>query len=320
MKKLAAFYFFFSFYMVFAQLQSRIDTARIKIGEPIKLQFQLPIQTNDQVVLPTFSDTLSYHIEILQHQLDTLTNSAGKKTLQQTLEITSFEPGQFLIKPIKIIKNNDTLRTQSFQIYVLDVNVDTENPQFAPNKPIMEEYYTWKDYWNRYWIYGIVTLILFIIAIILVVLYIRSKSKGLKSIVKKTPFDEMMDELNSIDKKKYLERNEQKEFYSHLSFALKNYIGRLYHFHGTELLTDELVDEVAKKEEIDEKEVQQLNRFLSDADLVKFAKQTFDVSVGLSYREWIEKFVQQLKPMEIPENKDLNVDEVTGENYRKIKD
>lgn len=320
MKKIACFCFFFSFCMAFAQLQSRIDTARIKIGEPIKLQFQLPIQPNDHVVMPTFGDSLSYHIEILHHQLDTLADSDGKKTLQQTLEITSFEPGQFLIKPIKIIKNNDTLRTKSFQIYVLDVNVDTENPQLAPNKPIMEEYYTWKDYWNRYWVYGIIALVLFIIAIVLVILYIRSKSKGLKPIIKKTPFDEMMDELKSIDKKKYLERNEQKEFYSRLSFALKNYIGRLYNFHGTELLTDELVNEVAKKEEVDEKDVQQLNRFLADADLVKFAKQTFDVSIGLSYREWIEKFVQRLKPIEIPENKDLNVDEVTGENYRKIKE
>ena len=305
---------------VFGQIESAIDTTRIKIGEPIKLTYKLKVGEKDQVKFPVFKDTLSYHIEIINQKLDTISLENGQKELVQNLEVSSYEPGEFLIKPIKIIKNQDTIRSKSFQIYVLDVNVDASNPQITANKPIMNEQYTLKDYWNKYWIYGLVALLLFVIAIVLVVLYIRSKNKDLKPKIIKSPFEEIIDELKSIDKKKYLERGEQKEFYSRLSNALKIYIGRIYHFSALELLSDELLRELSKKDELTKNDIEELDHFLYDADMVKFAKQKIEEPKNTTYRKWIEEFAKRIKPLEIPQNKDLTTDELTGENFRKIKD
>ncbi|WP_068596645.1 BatD family protein [Vaginella massiliensis] len=320
MKKLSFLYLlFFAQLLVFAQVESSIEPTQIKIGEPIRLTYQLPFSDSDKIQIPSIQDTLSYHIEVLEQKLDTIKRDGSSK-LELKLRVTSYEAGRFLIKPLAFVVNQDTVRSASYQIIVHDVIVDEKNPQLADNKPIMLEDYTLDDYWKKYWIYGIVALLLLLIAIVLVILYIRSKSKGLNKQLIKTPFEEMMDELKSIDKKKYLQRGEQKEYYSRLSLALKHYIGRVYHFSAKELLSDEVVDALVKKEELKNEEIQTLKQFLYDADLVKFAKQTLPEEKNTSYRKWVEDFVNYIKPIDIPQNPETNLDSVTGENYRKIKD
>lgn len=321
MKKLGLIFFLlFTQVFVFGQLESSIDSTQIKIGEPVRLQYKLKFDPKNQVQTPEILDTLSFHIEVLDYKYDTLKIAKNLQEIVLNLQVTSYEAGEFLIKPLSFVVNQDTIRSSAFQIKVNDVMVDVNNPQLSDNKPIMLEEYTFSDYWNKYWIYGIVALLLCIIALILVILYIRSKNKGLKSAKYKTPYQEMMDELKSIDKKKFLQRGEQKEFYSRLSTALKNYIGRVYGFSAKELLSDEVVTEVAKKEDVLQDDVRDLKQFLYNADLVKFAKQTLNDDQNMDYRKWVESFVNRIKPIDIPQNKDLDQDEITGENFRKIKD
>ncbi len=53
-------------------------------------------------------------------------------------------------------------------------------------------------------------------------------------------------------------------------------------------------------------------------NLVKFAKQEFDEPTNISHRNWVDEFVDRVKPLEIPENEDLKKDQVTGEKYKQF--
>ena len=75
-------------------------------------------------------------------------NTDEKKKLVQHLILTSFDPGEFLIRSLPIIVDNDTLLSSSFQIKVDEVVIDSANLAGFPIKPIMEEEYTWKDVSN----------------------------------------------------------------------------------------------------------------------------------------------------------------------------
>src|SRR5690606_18610241 len=121
----------------------------------------------------------------------------------------------FLIRSLPIVVNSDTLLTKSFQIQVIDVEIDSANLTGFPIKPIMEEEYTWVDYWDKYWVYLLIGALVFLILLIVAILFLRSK-KGNRGKSKKvlTPYEEAINGLKSIDKKKYLEKGQIYPFYS----------------------------------------------------------------------------------------------------------
>lgn len=318
MKNLLLLVSFILFQFSLAQeITPTLDRTTIKIGEPIKYEAKIDYKEGDKITFPTISDSLNYHISVLDSKLDTV-EKTGKSQIVQHLDLTSFDAGKFSIPSIVIQKNGKDFKTKALEIEVKDVEVDTAKNAIFPIKNVMGEKLSIGDYWNRYWLYGIIALILFIIAIILVVLYIRSKSSLSNSNSYKTPYDEAKASLKSLDAKKYLKRGEQKEYYTQLSFILRRYLGRVYNFSALELLSDDLVRFISEKEDILPEDIQQFKRFLFDSDLVKFAKQTIDDSKSETYRKWVEEFVDRVKPLEIPQNEDLKKDQVTGENYKQF--
>ena len=69
MKKLGLIFFLlFTQIFVFGQLESSIDSTQIKIGEPVRLQYKLKFDPNNQVQTPEILDTLSFHIEVLDYK------------------------------------------------------------------------------------------------------------------------------------------------------------------------------------------------------------------------------------------------------------
>ena len=318
MKNLLLLVSFFIFQFSFGQtLTPKVDRTSIKIGEPIKYEVKVEYKEGDKIIFPTITDSLSHHIEVLGNKLDTI-KTDGKSEIVQQLDLTGYDAGKFSIPSISIQKNGENLVTKQLEIDIQDIEVDTAKSAIFPIKPVMEEEYSMRDYWNKYWIYGIVALALFIIAIVLIILYIRAKSKISGEKGYKTPYDEAKASLKALDAKKYLNRGEQKEYYTQLSFIVRRYLGRIYQFSALEILSDDLVRYIALKQDILPEDVQKFKQFLYDADLVKFAKQEFDDSTNETHRKWVEEFVDRVKPLEIPENEDLKKDQVTGEQYKQF--
>ena len=314
MKKLLLLGSLFISPLFFAQeLDAKLNTKTIKIGEPILLEYKVPFKKGDQIKIPQLKDTLNYHIEILDQKIDTV-----KDQIIHQLDITAFDEGDYLVPSIKIEKNGETFKTPSFEIEVKNVEIDTTQANVTPIKPVMEEAYNLNDYWRKYWIYGIAALLLFIIAIVLLVLYIRSKSKNLKNNEPKTPYEEVILGFKNIDAKKYLKRGEQQEFYTQLSFITRRYLGKIYNFSALELLSDDVINYITKRDDIKEEDKILFKKFMFDADLAKFAKQEFTEDKNLMYRKWLQEFVERIKPIDLPEN-DLpsKEDKTTGELYKK---
>lgn len=318
MKNLLLLVSFFILNFSFAQeIMPKLDRTTIKVGESIQYELKIDFKKGDKIVFPTISDSLNYHIEVLDQKIDTV-KTEGKSEIVQQLELTGFEAGKFTIPSFIIQKNDKDLTTKQLEIEIQDVEVDTTKNAIFPIKPVMEEEYSIRDYWNKYWLYGIIAFILFIIAAVLLILYIRAKSKLSGDKLYKTPYDEAKASLKALDAKKYLKRGEQKEYYTQLSFIVRRYLGRVYNFSALEILSDDLVKYIATKQDVLPDDVQKFKQFLFDADLVKFAKQEFDDSTNNMHRNWVDEFVERIKPIEIPENEDLNKDQVTGEKYKQF--
>ncbi len=300
----------------FGQIDTKVDTTHIKIGEPIQYTLIVPFHANTHVKLPELKDTLSFHIEILDQKIDTVLEGE-KKNLVQHLTLTSFDPGEFLIRSLPIVVNDDTLLSHSFQIKVDEVKIDSANLAGFPIKPIMEEEYTWKDYWDKYWLYFLIGAIVFLALLIVAILFLRDKKrKDILSKTPKTPYEEAKDALKILDKKNYLAKGQVNPYYSELSFVLRRYLGKIYHFSSLELLSDDLVAYFQKTTHLEKSEVDQLKEFLYESDLVKFAKAIPDETQNARYRKWVEELVEKIKPLEL---EDETLPEIKpNEKFRKL--
>lgn len=301
---------------VFGQISTQIDTAHIKIGQPIQYQLSVDVQAKDQIVLPQLKDTLSFHIEILDQSIDTL-KDGDKKKLIQKLSLTSFDPGEFLIRSLPVVINNDTLLTNSFQIQVEDVEIDSANLSGFPIKPIMDEEFTWKDYWDKYWLYFLVGGIVFLVLLIIAILFLRNKKRtDSKKVTIKTPYEEAKDSLKNLDKKKLIEKGNVTTYYAELSFILRKYLGRVFEFSSLEMLSDDLIRYFTQTSHLNKEQVQQLKEFLYESDLAKFAKVIPEKEKHEFYRIWTENLIDQIKPIDIPEEE---LPELRpNEKYRKL--
>lgn len=298
-----------------AQFRTEIDTAHIKIGEQIHYTLKVPIKGNDKIQLPPIKDTLSFHIEVLDQKIDTIFENETK-VLVQELTLTTFDPGEFLIRSLPVVINSDTLLSNSFTIQVDDVELNPEDTEGFPIKPIMGEEYTWKDYWNKYWIYFVMGIVLFIVLLVIAILFLRNKKrKDEKTYLIKTPYEEVVDALKNLDKKKYLDKNLVNPYYSELSFLLRRYLGRVYDFSSLELLSDDLIDHFRKTDQLTPEDLGKLKEFLFDSDLVKFAKAIPEKEKHDYYRTWVAELVEKIKPLEIED--DSVQEEIPNLKYRK---
>lgn len=303
-------------FSAFGQIDTKIDTAHIKIGEPIQYSLTVPLDAQTNVQLPELKDTLSFHVEILEQKIDTLFEGEKKKLVQH-LTLTSFDPGEFLIRSLPVVVGDDTLLSHSFQIKVDEVKIDSANLAGFPIKPIMDEEYTWSDYWDKYWVYFAVGILVFLALLIVAILFLRDKKrKNIISKTPKTPYEEAKDALKNLDKKNYLAKGQVNPYYSELSFVLRRYLGKVFHFSSLELLSDDLVNYFQKTTHLDSNQLDQLKAFLYESDLVKFAKAVPDEDRHRFFRKWVEELVEKIKPMEL---EDETVQELRpNEKYRKI--
>ncbi len=300
----------------FGQIDTKIDTMHIKIGEPIHYSLIVLLDGKTTVRLPEVKDTISFHIEILDQKIDTLFEGEKKKLVQH-LTLTSFDPGEFLIRSLPVVVGDDTLLSHSFQIKVDEVKIDSANLAGFPIKPIMEEEYTWKDYWDKYWIYFAIGALVFLALLIVAILFLRDKKrKDIIAKTPKTPYEEAKDALKNLDKKNYPAKGQINPYYSELSFVLRRYLGKVFHFSSLELLSDDLVNHFRKTTHLDKNQLDQLKEFLYESDLVKFAKAIPEEGRNEFYRKWVEDIVEKIKPLEL---EDETVQELKpNEKYRKI--
>lgn len=260
---------------------AKIDTAKILIGEHIKLKIDIryPAELKNNaahtIIWPAFTDTITEKIEIVeQSEIDT-SLSTDQKTilLSKTYVITSFDSGFVVLPPISFYNSLDTTRpfeTQPLLIEVQTVAVDTTQEIKDIKEPI-DVPFTLKEL-LPYFIGGLVAIII----ILLVVLYFLKRKKKTTEVIEEVKIIEpphviALRRLEELNQKKLWQQGKSKEYHSELSEIVRWYIEERYHISALEQTTGEIllsIRSLGLTFELREK----LQQLLSLSDLVKFAK------------------------------------------------
>ena len=299
---------------IFAQkrVETSIDTTKNKIGAEFKLTLKTSVDTLSKVVFPNLKSFGK--LEVIQsYPIDTVKNN-DRYELIKKYGLTQFDSGRYVIPAVKIVINNKPYLSDSIAVEVANVPVDTLKQKMYDIKDIQPA----NDSIGNWWKYLLGFLLIHIIAAGVYFFLKHKQKKKIEEEVYKTPIEKATSLLNNLEKKELWQKGAIKEYYSELTDIARNYIEEAIEIPAMESTTSELIAglraaSVKKKMTVTAETIENLERVLKQADLVKFAK-----SKPLEYeitedKNKIQKAILTLDssiPVEIPEEEDVLLNEV----------
>lgn len=216
--------------------------------------------------------------------LKTVVQNNGKPDLHDirgVLKLTTFDEGEYELPPIRVLLNtrdgrSDTLVYDPVHIHVKTMPVDTAS--FIPNDvspqirmPLSREEAEEIVHHNYGKILIVKWSVILLILIVCIVIVCRSDKYNMIARKKEPAYIVALRRLDSYKSNSMWVPEMQKEFYSGITDALKEYIGDRYGFGAMEMTTGELFAKLKKSDA--PKDIQaEMKQLFERADYVKFAK------------------------------------------------
>lgn len=263
---------FFCTTALFAQkVTTSIDTTKNKIGAQFNLTLKTEVDSATQVIFPKATNFGLLEV-IRSYQIDTL-KKGDKYELIKKYGLAQYDSGTYTIPQLKIAIGKNIVLSDSLQVSVQNVAVDTLKQKMFEIKPIAKAESSSAWIWK--WILGF--LILVGIGALVYFLLKKFQQKKIEEVVYKTPIEKATNLLNNLEKRELLQKGAVKEYYSELTDIVRNYIEEAIEIPAMESTTSELIEglrkaSLRKKMKISPEILENLERVLKQADLVKFAK------------------------------------------------
>lgn len=258
---------------VFAQKQveTSIDTTKNKIGAEFKLTLKTVVSSKTKVVFPKLKNIGP--LEVIQsYPVDTVKKNDTYELIKK-YGLTQFDSGRYVIPSVQILIDKKPYFSDSIRVEVANVKVDTLQQKMYDIKDITAADSGIGDWWK----YVLALVIILAIGAGIYWYVKKHQKKKIEEEVYKTPIEKATSLLNNLEQKELVQKGEIKEYYSELTDIARNYIEEAIHIPAMESTTSELIQAIRtastkKKMTLTPETVENLERVLRQADLVKFAK------------------------------------------------
>ncbi|MDT8413736.1 MAG: hypothetical protein RQ735_00040 [Flavobacteriaceae bacterium] len=272
------------------KLLVKTDTSLIRIGERILLEVSVEADSTRQVTFPEEAKNFG-SLEIVEHMPVDTFRVQDRYRLIKKYGLTQFDSGHYTIPSFPIIVSSQTYMTDSLQVQVLDVPVDTLKQKMYDIKDILSV--TIPSAFWRFFKWTLFVLIL-LASLGYYFWYLRKKKKEAEEEL--PPYEKAVKELEMLDQISLNEQADYKQYYSKLTDVLKNYYESEVQVDVMECTSDELLEKInllvdSGKLKLDKSHLTQLRNTLKTADLVKFAKYQNDSYGASTDREAIKTFI-----------------------------
>lgn len=293
------------------EVQSTIDRDTIKIGEQITYKMEVETDRDSKVVFPQGQSFLPLEV-IDSTAIDTFLVD-NKYKLTREYPLTQFDSGAYTIPKQTIIVDGEGFYSDTFNIKVNSVVVDTLKQNLYPIKPALDiKPSTVIPTW-LWWVIGIL-----IVGLLAYFLW-RNRKKIINKKKELPPYEKAIQTLKMLDENQELESGNMKEYYSGLSNAIKRYIDEKIDGNALESTTNEFIEMLKlykndKQIYLKSQVIDGLEVILKRADLAKFAGIQTDKLTAREDRKTIEENINDFDQA-IPEP--TEEEKLQDEAYRK---
>lgn len=272
-------------------VSTSIDSTKKKIGSEFYITLKAIVDSKDKVIFP--KDSNFGLLEVLENYKTDTVEKGNKIELSKRYGITQFDAGKYTIPKLPISINQKKYYTDTINLEVVDVKVDTLKQKMYDIKQI-----TKTESKTSWWWYFLGIVFVGVIGY-LVYYFVNKKPQNNQTttiVDKRSPLERAMAELSILDGG---HSHDVKKYYSELTDIARRYIENELRIPAMESTTSELL--VALQIAADEKKVilstqtlTDLEKVLRKADLVKFAKSKPDAHEILSDKTTITQTVSHI--------------------------
>lgn len=255
-------------------VDAKLDTNAIIIGDQVDFRLRLQLPEDEPFRWPQLNDTLPEKIEIVNKSaIETTRLGDGYMNVEQTLRLTVFDSGYYVIRPLEFYYGDDlsaSISTEPYLLNVFTVEVDTTGT-IKPIKGPIAAPLTFAE---------MLPWIILAVAVLVIgglLIYYFTKKKKNEPVVFRRPKPKLppwriaLDELEKLKSEKLWQQDRMKEYHSRLTDILREYVEATYSIEAMEMTTWEIIRAFAGAK-IEQVNLNKLRQILELADLVKFAK------------------------------------------------
>ena len=259
-------------------LRSRISRDSILIGDQIEWTIDLNLAPGEAARISKPGETPVPGVEAFGDMaLDTLSKKNGTLALRGHVTLTSFDSGSYVLPPLYVLlaRADGTVDTLTYAGPTLAVNtipVDTATFQPYDIKGQIRYPLTFRE--TAPWI-GLALLLAALVWLLIRWIRLRGQHRDFfgKPVVQDPPHIVALRSLEKTRAQKLWHNNKQKQFYTQVTDALRQYIADRYDVAALEQTSAEMFRDLEDKQ-IDASLMEQMKDLFTTADFVKFAKYT----------------------------------------------
>ncbi len=257
-------------------LRSRLSRDSILIGDQIEWTIDLQLAPGEGARVSKPGETPVPGVEALgEMALDTLSQKKGVLNLRGRIILTSFDSGSYVLPPLYVLlaRTDGTIDTLEYAGPTLAVNtipIDTATFQPYDIKGQIRYPLTFKEVIP--WV-GLALLAAALIWLLVRWIRLRRQNRDFfgKPVVKDPPHIVALRSLEKTRSQKLWQTGKQKQFYTQVTDALRQYIAARYEVPALEQTSAEMFQDLEDKA-IDPALTDSLKDLFTTADFVKFAK------------------------------------------------
>ena len=288
-------------------VHASIDSLTLWMGEQTRIRLEVAQDAGDQVwLLPTFADTLVRGIEILEvSRPDTTDLGQGRIQIDRSLLVTSFYSGFFYIPPFRYLSGVDTLTTEALSLKILPMDVDTTQSIVDIKGVRAPSSAWWLLLWDNMPLWGWIVLLVILLAALAYIayrIYVKRFARKREDVSPEEllpPHEKALMALSQLRDEKLWQGGREKEYYTHLTDILREYLSGRFGIQAMEMTSSQIVEALRSNQETRLLN-KQMKEILEMADFVKFAKLKPAPDDNESAMRNAVSFVEETRPQEVP--------------------
>ncbi len=269
--------FLLLFSVVYSQtytVKATTDSLEYLIGDFIDYSITVETPENIEVYVPSFADSLKDLHFLRKGEISETKTAKGIKKVFHFI-LAGYDSLDTTIPELPVILKNkdegktDTILTNKVKLFVSKVKVDKQK-DIKDIKKILTIPYDW----------GTLALIILSVLLALAIIYFvygKFFRKKTSAEEKKTikivlpPHKIAYKKLTELESEKLWQSGKIKEYHSRLTEIIREYFEKRFGFNSLEMTSGETLAELQKRD-VSPETLKAVEEFLSNADLVKFAK------------------------------------------------
>jgi hypothetical protein len=276
-------------------VHASVDPKEITIGDPVRYTVEVSAAADTEIIIPVLSGTLGV-FSISDFGESSPRKENGRVVAARWYKLTTFETGDHLIPAPKVmyrLPGEDLQEAQGDEVLVGVTSLLSKDPKASDIrdiKPPEEVPFDWRPY-------GIAAATVVVVGLLGAAFFYLINRPRRQRVLPPRPAHELaLTALNRLRAQGLIERGAFEEYYVQLSSIVRHYLEDRFRIRAPEMTTEEFLSTLATDGRLIAPHRRLLGEFLSQADLVKFARHLPSLKDSEAAYEAARRFIEDTKP------------------------